>query len=169
MEKIKSLILALCISTSALLANDNQWKSVHSELKQVFIPNKTGNKIEIIRLYKDNSFEHLLYTPDRIYSKSKEKLNLVHKSKVQRNTGVYSLSSGKINFNCTNKSFPSVVYEKSYAFVDNKIYKNKLQSKTHKNDFLFKENVSQNLRSLYEDGWKPANLYHRLIFGKQIT
>ncbi len=138
MEKIKSLILALCISTSALLANDNQWKSVHSELKQVFIPNKTANKIEIIRLYKDNSFEHLLYTPDRIYSKSKEKLNLVHKSKVQRNSGVYTLSSGKINFNCTNKSFPSVVYEKSYAFVDNKIYKNKLQSKTHKNDFLFK-------------------------------
>ena len=138
MKQIKSLIIAISISTSALLANDNQWKSVHSELKQVFIPNKTANKIEIIRLYKDNSFEHLLYTPDRIYSKSKEKLNLVHKSKVQRNTGVYSLSSGKINFNCTNKSFSSVVYEKSYAFVDNKIYKNKLQSKTHKNDFLFK-------------------------------
>ena len=50
MEKIKSLILALCISTSALLANDNQWKSVHSELKQVFIPNKTVNKIEIINI-----------------------------------------------------------------------------------------------------------------------
>ena len=105
MKKIKSLIIAISISTSALLANDNQWKSVHSELKQVFIPNKTANKIEIIRLYKDNSFEHLLYTPDRSYSKSKEKLNLVHKSKVQRNSGVYSLSSGKINFNCKHLDY----------------------------------------------------------------
>ena len=138
MEKIKSLFIALLISSSALFANDNTWKSVDSEIKQVFVPNKSTNKIEIIRLYKNNKFEHLMYTPDKKYIKNKENLNLVHKSKVQRNTGTFTLTSDKINFNCTEKGFISAIYEKSFALVDNKLYKNKLQSLTHKNEFLFK-------------------------------
>ena len=48
MEKIKSLFIALLISSSALFANDNTWKSVDSEIKQVFVPNKSTNKIESI-------------------------------------------------------------------------------------------------------------------------
>jgi len=138
MEKIKSLFIALLVSSSALFANDNQWKSVDSEIKQVFVPNKSTNKIEIIRLYKNNTFEHLMYTPDKKYTKNKENLSLVHKSKVQRNTGTFTLNSDKINFNCTEKCFISDIYEKSFALVDNKLYKNKLQSLTHKNEFLFK-------------------------------
>ena len=138
MEKIKSLFIALLISSTALFANDNTWKSVDSEIKQVFVPNKSTNKIEIIRLYKNNTFEHLMYTPDKKYIKNKENLNLVHKSKVQRNTGTFTLTSDKINFNCTEKGFISDIYEKSFALVDNKLYKNKLQSLTHKNEFLFK-------------------------------
>ena len=138
MEKIKSLFIALLISSSALFANDNTWKSVDSEIKQVFVPNKSTNKIEIIRLYKNNTFEHLMYTPDKKYTKNKENLNLVHKSKVQRNTGTFTVTSDKINFNCTEKGFISDIYEKSFALVDNKLYKNKLQSLTHKNEFLFK-------------------------------
>ena len=61
-----------------------------------------------------------------------------------------------------SKTKKFILYKKLFdSIIDN--------SKLVKNDFLFKENISQNLRSLYEDGWKPANLYHRVIFGKQIT
>ena len=139
MEKIKTLLIALLVSSSALFANDNTWKSVDSEIKQIFVPNNNAtNKIEIIRLYKNNTFEHLIYTPDKKYSKTKENLNLVHKSKVQRNSGTYSLTSNKINFNCVEKGFISTLYEKSFAVMNNKLYKNKLQSLTNKNGFLFK-------------------------------
>ena len=138
MEKIKSLFIALLISSSALFANDNTWKSIDSEIKQVFVPNKSTNRIEIIRLYKNNTFEHLMYTPDKKYTKNKENLNLVHKSNVQRNTGTFTLISDKINFSCIEKAFISDIYEKSFALVDNKLYKNKLQSLMHKKDFLFK-------------------------------
>lgn len=138
METLKSLFIALLIASSTVFANDNQWKSIDSEIKQVFVPNRSTSKIELIRLYKNNTFEHLIYTPERKYEKSKENLNLVHKSKVQRNTGTFTLTSDKINFNCIEKCFNSAIYEKSFALVDNKLYKNKLQSLAHKNEFLFK-------------------------------
>ena len=150
MEKIKTLLIALLVSSSALFANDNSWKSVDSEIKQIFVPNNNAtNKIEIIRLYKNNTFEHLIYTPDKKYSKTKENLNLVHKSKVQCNRGTYTLTSNKINFNCVEKGFISTLYEKSFAVINNKLYKIRITHFQILSNLLNSNNTHVNFENIH--------------------
>ena len=138
MENILKTLVAILVASASVLANDSQWKSIDSEIKFVFIPKHTSTKIELIRLYKNNVFEHLIYTPDKKYSKSNEDLEKVHKSKVKRNTGTYSLKTDKLSFTCLEKDFTSDIYTKQLVIADRKIYKNKLQSLLNKKEFLFK-------------------------------
>lgn len=138
MENILKTLVAILVASASVLANDSQWKSIDSEFKFVFIPKHTSTKIELIRLYKNNVFEHLIYTPDKKYSKSNEDLEQVHKSKVKRNTGTYSLKTDKLNLSCLEKDFSSDIYSKTLVLVDRKLYKNKVQSLLHKKEFLYK-------------------------------
>lgn len=138
MENILKTLVAILVASASVLANDSQWKSIDSEIKFVFIPKHTSTKIELIRLYKNNVFEHLIYTPDKKYSKSNEDLEQVHKSKVKRNTGTYSLKTDKLNLSCLEKDFSSDIYSKTLVLVDRKLYKNKVQSLLHKKEFLYK-------------------------------
>lgn len=138
MENILKTLVAILVASASVLANDSQWKSIDSEIKFVFIPKHTSTKIEIIRLYKNNVFEHLIYTPDKKYSKSNEDLEQVHKSKVKRNTGTYSLKTDKLNLSCLEKDFSSDIYSKTLVLVDRKLYKSKVQSLLHKKEFLYK-------------------------------
>lgn len=138
MENILKTLVAILVASASVLANDSQWKSIDSEIKFVFIPKHTSTKIELIRLYKNNVFEHLIYTPDKKYSKSNEDLEQVHKSKVKRNTGTYSLKTDKLNLSCLEKDFSSDIYSKTLVLVDRKLYKSKVQSLLHKKEFLYK-------------------------------
>ena len=138
MENILKTLFAILVASASVLANANEWKSIDSEIKFVFIPKQSSTKIELIRLYKNNVFEHLIYTPDKKYSKSNENLEQVHKSNVKRNTGTYSLKTDKLSFTCLEKDFTSDIYTKQLVIADRKIYKNKLQSLLNKKEFLFK-------------------------------
>ena len=87
MEKVMVLIIGLFFSIGTLNAKQSSWEISKANLKYVFVPSKSNANTELIRLYQDKTFEHLIYVPVRSYQKGKEDFSLVHESIVQRNTG----------------------------------------------------------------------------------
>jgi hypothetical protein len=138
MEKGLFLFIGFALSFGTLNAKSATWKINKASIKYVFVPSKSTDGTELIRLYQDKSFEHLVYVPVRKFNKAKENLAEVHESTVQRNTGTYSIASGKIQFKLVDKEFASELYQKPFAFIDNKIYVSRFQSIFNQKNFLFK-------------------------------
>lgn len=138
MEKGVFLFIGFVLSFGILNAKSSAWKISKSAIKQVFVPSKSTEETELIRLYQDKSFEHLVYVPVRKYNKGQEVLAEVHESTVQRNTGTYSIASGKIQFKLVDKEFSSELYQKPFVLIDNKLYVSRFQSIFKQKNFLFK-------------------------------
>ena len=138
MEKGLFLFIGFVLSFGTLHAKSASWKINKAKIKYVFVPSKSPEGTELIRLYQDKSFEHLVYVPVRKFNKGKENLADVHESTVQRNSGTYSIAAGKIRFNLVVKEFSSELYQKPFALIDNKIYASRFQSIFNQKNFLFK-------------------------------
>lgn len=138
MEKVMVLIIGLFFSIGTLNAKQSSWEISKANLKYVFVPSKSNANTELIRLYQDKTFEHLIYVPVRSYQKGKEDFSLVHESIVQRNTGTYTMAAGKIQFSKITSEFKSDLYKKACAFIDNKVYLSRFQSIFQQKNFLFK-------------------------------
>lgn len=138
MGKVMLFIFGILVSGHTISAKDTNWKSSKSTLKFVFVPAKQSKNVELIRLYQDKSFEHLVYVPEKALGKSDLERSKEHKSSVRRNCGNYSLVNGLLKFSGTTKEFESELYEKQLAFADNKIYGSKFQSRFKKKNFLLK-------------------------------
>ena len=138
MEKGLFLFIGFVLSFGTLHAKSASWKINKAKIKYVFVPSKSQEGTELIRLYQDKSFEHLVYVPVRKFNKGKENLSDVHESTVQRNSGTYSIAAGKIRFNLVAKEFSSELYQKPFALIDNKIYTSRFQSIFNQKNFLFK-------------------------------
>ena len=114
-------------------------------LRSVFKPLlKKSDHIELIRLYQDKSFEHLIYSLDLEF---KGGVNAVTYYKVLKNTGKYSMESGKMKLNCLEKNFPCKLYGVT-LFVDNsKVYDNRFRALFKKKEYILrsapKEKYSQ--------------------------
>jgi len=114
-------------------------------LRSVFKPLlKKSDHIELIRLYQDKSFEHLIYSLDIEF---KGGVNAVTYYKVLKNTGKYSMESGKMKLNCLEKNFPCKLYGVT-LFVDNsKVYDNRFRALFKKKEYILrsapKEKYSQ--------------------------
>ena len=132
------VIVVILFPFITLNAKGESWKSSKSNLKYVLVPAVETANIELIRLYQDKSFEHLVYVPDRKYVKGKEDFSNVHRSNVKRNVGTYSIVGGQINLNCKEQNFPTDIYKKDFAFIDNKVYTSKFQSVFQKKNYLLK-------------------------------
>ena len=130
--------IGILVSISTLQAKPTSWKISKSAIKYVFVPSKSTEETELIRLYQDKSFEHLVYVPVRKYNKGQEVLAEVHESTVKRNSGTYSIAAGKIQFKVSDKEFSSDLYKKEFAFIDNKVYTSRFQSMFNKKNFLLK-------------------------------
>jgi len=138
MEKGLLLFIGFALSFGTLQAKSASWKINKAKIKYVFVPSKSPEGSELIRLYQDKTFEHVVYVPVRKFNKGKENLADVHESTVQRNSGTYSIASGKIRFNLVVKEFSSELYQKPFALIDNKIYASRFQSIFNQKNFLFK-------------------------------
>ena len=123
----------LNLSYSQAATNSEQKKPV---LRSVFKPHtKKVDQIELIRLYQDKSFEHLIYSPDRTF---KGGLSDAIYYKVLKNTGKYALESGKMKLTCTEKNFPCKLYDIT-LFVDNsKVYDNRFRALFMKKEFVLR-------------------------------
>jgi uncharacterized protein (TIGR02594 family) len=128
------ILLALLNFSLSQAARSTQAKA--QVLRSVFKPlSKKSDHIEIIRLYQDKSFEHLIYSPDREF---KGGVNAAMYYKVLKNTGKYSMESGKMKLNCLEKNFSCKLYGIT-LFVDNsKVYENRFRALFKKKEYILR-------------------------------
>jgi hypothetical protein len=100
------------------------WKNPVAELKCVFVNNKFSNKTEILKLYKDQTFELITYS-----------------TIMKRDVGTYLLSGNKLKLNPPkNKTGRYDLYSKSLIYVPSKgIYSSLFNSIFKKKEYLLPE------------------------------
>ncbi len=135
-KSILSFVMALFVAQLAHSAE--KWELPKATLRSVYMPqSKTGN-IELIRLYSDKTFEHLIYEPTG-YSKNNPAKELkFHLSKVEINKGKYSLESGNLKLVPLDKEFSSALYDKTYFIENSRVYESRWKSIFKKDQFLLK-------------------------------
>ena len=135
-KSILSFVMALFVAQLAHSAE--KWELPKATLRSVYMPqSKTGN-IELIRLYSDKTFEHLIYEPTG-YSKNNPAKELkFHLSKVEINKGKYSLESGSLKLMPLDREFSSALYDKTYFIENSRVYESRWKSIFKKDQFLLK-------------------------------
>jgi uncharacterized protein (TIGR02594 family) len=131
-----ALVIVLALLNFSLSQAARSIEAKAPVLRSVFKPlSKKSDHIEIIRLYQNKSFEHLIYSPDREF---KGGVSDAVYYKVLKNTGKYSMESGKMKLNCIEKNFPCKLYGVT-LFVDNsKVYDNRFRSLFKKKEYILR-------------------------------
>ncbi len=143
MKNILVIFLTLLSFSYSQAARSTQVKT--PVLRSVFKPlSKKSDHIEIIRLYQDKSFEHLVYSPDHAF---KGGIDDALYYKVLKNTGKYSFESGKMKLNCLEKNFPCKLYDVTLYVDNSKVYDNRFRAIFKKKEYVLrsapKEKYSQ--------------------------
>ena len=135
-KSILSFVMALFVAQLAHSAE--KWELPKATLRSVYMPQSKTGKIELIRLYSDKTFEHLIYEPTG-YSKNNPAKELkFHLSKVEINKGKYSLESGNLKLMPLDKEFSSALYDKTYFIENSRVYESRWKSIFKKDQFLLK-------------------------------
>ena len=125
MKVCLSLIsMLLFISFSSVYSMD--WKISDARIRAVFKPVKKNGQLELIRLFNNGSFEHLIYEDQDQFSI------------VKRNTGKYDLASGRLKLHGLELDFGSDIYEEEF-YIDGHAYENKLQSMFKKKNYVLRK------------------------------
>ena len=135
MIKVISLVLVgiICLFQESR-ANELRWNTPEAKLRSVYTPTKKSKNIELIRLYNNNTFEHLIYTPAPEKG-IKSEFNEGHRSTVECNRGTYSLASGKLKMSCTSEEFDTDFYNHD-LFIAGHAYESKRDSKLRNKEFV---------------------------------
>ncbi|MFN5319609.1 MAG: transglutaminase domain-containing protein [Bacteroidia bacterium] len=105
------IITAFLFATNAAYSNKNNWVNIESEIKDAYIVNQTRQSIELVRIYKNNVYEHIKYS---------QKSN---KTYAERHVGTYTISEDKITFvKPAKKAFNGYFVFKAYHYKQRKIY-----------------------------------------------
>ena len=92
------------------------WTSIQSKVKYIYQSTNNSDDLEVLKIYYDNKFEHLIYqTHDE-------------KTIVSRNLGSYSFKADVIVLNPDSLNFESAIYNKP-LFYNGDLYETKFQSK----------------------------------------
>lgn len=138
MIKVISLVLVgiICLFQESR-ANELRWNTPEAKLRSVYTPTKKSKNIELIRLYNNNTFEHLIYTPAPEKG-IKSEFNEGHRSTVECNRGTYSLASGKLKMSCTSEEFDTDFYNHD-LFIAGHAYESKRDSKLRNKEFVLRK------------------------------
>jgi uncharacterized protein (TIGR02594 family) len=151
MKNVISLVFVgiICLFQESR-ANELKWTTPEVKLRSVFTPAKKSQNIELIRLYNNNTFEHLIFTPAN-GNGTQSQLNEAHRSTMVCNRGTYSLASGTLKMICSSEEFNSDIYEQDF-YIDGNAYENKRAAKLNKRGFVLRNiNRSKNDFPFYLD------------------
>ena len=114
------------------------WSTISSEVKRVYTAPISKGEIEMIRLYKNNQFEHLNYLPT--YGSKVEKTNsdVPQNYLLERQIGSYTLKKGKLSLTYLHPTTSVIEKHKIYIVEGGKLYENRWQSFFNKERFRFK-------------------------------
>ena len=124
--KIKMFIFTLILFTPILAFSE--WKTPSASLRSVFSPKGKSGNTELIRLYSDQTFEHLVYAPTK--NSTRRVVTINH--------GTYTYHSGKLALNAVGVNFQTDRYSRTYIIENNKAYANKWQSLFKKEAYILR-------------------------------
>jgi len=132
-------ILLILILSVVFNAGATSGKFDFSQIRSVFVTgSKSNDKVELIRLYKNGIFEHLVYQTDKHFLTA----NKVHSGtrffRLDRNTGTYKLASGELTLTAEKSVFTSPLYKKKLLINNNKVYDNRFRALFKKDEFILK-------------------------------
>jgi uncharacterized protein (TIGR02594 family) len=123
-SKMFIFLLILCMPIMAF----SKWKTPTAALRSVFSPKGKSGSTELIRLYTDLSFEHLIYSSSKGSSRRT----------VSVNNGTYTFHSGKLTLNPIAVNFKTDRYAQTYIVENSKVYANKWQSIFKKDAYILR-------------------------------
>ena len=126
--------VCILFGTSNTIAREFDTKNIRS----VFVPaKKISGTTEMIRLYRDKTFEHLIYTVDDEFQKAEgTRVANANYYRLERNTGTYKLENGELTLSAEDNQFSSSLYGKKLLVDNSKVYDNKLKALFKKDQFL---------------------------------
>jgi uncharacterized protein (TIGR02594 family) len=124
--KIKMFIFTLILFTPILAFSE--WKTPSASLRNVFSPKGKSGNTELIRLYSDLTFEHLIYAPTK--NSTRRVVTINH--------GTYTFRSGKLALNPVGVNFQTDRYSRTYIIENSKAYANKWQSLFKKDAYILR-------------------------------
>lgn len=124
--KIKMFIFKLVLFTPILAFSE--WKTPSATLRSVFSPKGKSGNTELIRLYSDLTFEHLIYAPTK--NSTRRVVTINH--------GTYTFRSGKLTLNPVGVNFQTDRYSRTYIIENSKAYANKWQSLFKKDAYILR-------------------------------
>lgn len=132
-------ILLILLFSLAFHVGATTGKFDFSQIRSVYITGaKSSDRIEMIRLFKNGLFEHLIYQADQHFMTTNE-LNTDKKFfKVERNTGTYKLSSGELTLKAEKADFISPLYKKKLLISNNKVYENRFRALFKKDQYVLR-------------------------------
>ena len=127
MKKFILIAVVLAFGKNVLAKENEQWIYLDGKVDKVFEIHSTSSDVEILRMYKDGTFEHLNY---ELKQKGKED--------VERTLGKYTINRSKITFTLsTKKSFSGKFKYGTYVY-NGKLYANLFDMIFRKKKELFK-------------------------------
>ena len=113
---MKTIFLFCFFFIAQSLVFGMNWTSIQSKVKYIYQSTNNSDDLEVLKIYYDNKFEHL------IYQTHEEKIF------VSRNLGSYTFKEDVIVLNPDSLNFESVIYNKP-LFYNGDLYETKFQSK----------------------------------------
>ena len=131
-------LLALILTGFIQSVHAEKWKAPTAVLRSVYMPKGRSGIVELIRLYADKTFEHLLYTPTPIQKGKMESDPMNKVSRVEVNRGTYALASGKLKLMPGEKGFQSNLYAHSFFIENSKAYDQKWKALFRKDEYVLR-------------------------------
>ena len=133
-----SILFAVFLFVFVFAAQAEKWKAPSATLRSVFMPKVKSGSVELIRLYNDKTFEHLIYTPASVHPAKNQSDVLNNVSRVEINRGKYQLQSGKLLLTATETDFNSKLYNHAFYIENSKAYDQKWKALFRKDEFVLR-------------------------------
>ena len=133
-----SILFSVFLFVFVFAAQAEKWKAPSATLRSVFMPKVKSGSVELIRLYNDKTFEHLIYTPASIHPAKNQSDVLNNVSRVEINRGKYQLQSGKLLLTATETDFNSKLYNHAFYIENSKAYDQKWKALFRKDEFVLR-------------------------------
>lgn len=132
-------ILLILLFSVAFHVGATTGKFDFSQIRSVYITGvKNSDRVELVRLFKNGVFEHLIYQADQHFMTA-NKTNMDKKFfKVDRNIGTYKLSSGELTLKAEKTVFISPLYKKKLLISNNKVYENRFIALFKKDQYVLR-------------------------------
>ena len=132
MRKMILFVVLIVFGMNVSAKEKKEWVYSDGKLDKVFEIATNSKSTELLRLYEDGTYEHLLFT-----SKS------AGREEVERNLGTYQIKKSRITFSAPGEKDFSGKFRFGTFFYNGRLYQNLFDMKVRKNRELFRRTTDK--------------------------